>query len=78
MRLQVCGDHVVFLVSDVLSLIIYSFLCCLFFVQIDLMVSGNQPVKAMTHICGLTLFWIVFKVPLQVEPEVLEGCEMYD
>ncbi|KAL9449484.1 hypothetical protein AB3S75_011417 [Citrus x aurantiifolia] len=45
--------------------------------EIDLMVSGNQPVKAMTHICGLTLFWIVFKLPPQVEPEVLEGCEMF-
>lgn len=78
MRLQVCEDPAVFLASDVLTLIIYSFLCCLFFVQIDHMVSGNQPVKAMTHICGLTLFWIVFKLPPQAEPEVLEGCDRYD
>ena len=46
--------------------------------QIDLMISGNQPIKAMTCICDLTLFWIVFSLPPKCEPTVSEGCDRYD
>ncbi|XP_037491238.1 tRNA nucleotidyltransferase cca2-like [Jatropha curcas] len=42
--------------------------------EVDLMISGNQPVKAMTHISDLTLFWVVFGFPPKVEPAVSEGC----
>ncbi|XP_015583667.1 tRNA nucleotidyltransferase cca2 isoform X2 [Ricinus communis] len=42
--------------------------------EIDLMLSGNQPVKAMTYIGDLTLFWIIFGLPPKVEPAVSEGC----
>ncbi|KAF2297388.1 hypothetical protein GH714_022642 [Hevea brasiliensis] len=42
--------------------------------EIDLMISGNQPVKAMTCIADLTLFWVVFGLPPKVEPAVSEGC----
>ncbi|MED6118205.1 hypothetical protein PIB30_000834 [Stylosanthes scabra] len=43
--------------------------------EVDLMISGNQPVKAMTHICDLTLFWIVFSLPPEFEPAIPDGCE---
>ncbi|KAK8467591.1 hypothetical protein PHAVU_007G088400 [Phaseolus vulgaris] len=43
--------------------------------EIDLMISGNQPVKAMTYICDLTLFWIVFSLPPEFEPAISDGCE---
>lgn len=42
--------------------------------EIDLMISGNQPVKAVDHICDLTLFWVVFNLPPKVEPDVSEEC----
>ncbi|XP_050214204.1 tRNA nucleotidyltransferase cca2 [Mercurialis annua] len=42
--------------------------------EIDLMISGNRPVKAMTYIDDLTLFWVVFALPLKVEPALSEGC----
>ncbi|KAL9317742.1 hypothetical protein ACSQ67_014259 [Phaseolus vulgaris] len=45
--------------------------------EIDLMISGNQPVKAMTYICDLTLFWIVFSLPPEFEPAISDGCERY-
>jgi hypothetical protein len=45
--------------------------------QIDLMISGNQPVKAMTYICDLMLFWIVFSLPQKFEPSKSEGCDRY-
>ncbi|GLT68940.1 hypothetical protein SLA2020_411300 [Shorea laevis] len=44
-------------------------------VEIDLMISGNQPVKAMTYICDLMLFWIVFSLPPKFEPAKSEGCD---
>ncbi|KAF9610722.1 hypothetical protein IFM89_024572 [Coptis chinensis] len=31
--------------------------------EIDLMISGNEPVKAMAYICELQLFWVVFSLP---------------
>ncbi|XLS47095.1 hypothetical protein HN51_021453 [Arachis hypogaea] len=43
--------------------------------EVDLMISGNQPVKEMTHICDLTLFWIVFSLPPEFEPTISDGCE---
>ena len=45
--------------------------------QIDLMISGNQPVKAMTYICDLTLFSIVFSLPPNFEPAKSENCDRY-
>ncbi|XWS23374.1 hypothetical protein CRYUN_Cryun28dG0008200 [Craigia yunnanensis] len=42
--------------------------------EIDLMISGNQPVKAIDHICDLTLFWVVFNLPPKVEPAISEEC----
>uniref|UniRef100_A0A7N2M9M0 Poly A polymerase head domain-containing protein n=1 Tax=Quercus lobata TaxID=97700 RepID=A0A7N2M9M0_QUELO len=44
-------------------------------VEIDLMLSGNQPVKAMMYICDLMLFWIVFTLPPKFEPAKSEGCD---
>ncbi|XP_061994383.1 tRNA nucleotidyltransferase cca2-like isoform X1 [Rosa rugosa] len=41
--------------------------------EIDLMISGNQPVQAMTYICDLKLFWVVFSLHPQCEPS--EECD---
>ncbi|KAK4433624.1 hypothetical protein Salat_0525100 [Sesamum alatum] len=41
------------------------------------MISGNQPVRAMSYIVELRLFWTVFTLPPQMEPSVLEGCERF-
>lgn len=41
--------------------------------EIDLMISGNEPVQAMTYICDLKLFWVVFSLHQQCEPS--EGCD---
>ncbi|KAL3641415.1 hypothetical protein CASFOL_016383 [Castilleja foliolosa] len=43
--------------------------------EIDLMISGNDPVVAMTYISELQLFWTVFSLPNVVDPPTLEGCE---
>ncbi|CAA2942564.1 CCA tRNA nucleotidyltransferase 2 [Olea europaea subsp. europaea] len=43
--------------------------------EIDLMISGNHPVKAMTYISELQLFWAVFSLPPEPEPSTSEGCE---
>ncbi|KAJ6433608.1 hypothetical protein OIU84_017327 [Salix udensis] len=43
--------------------------------EVDLMISGNQPVKAMTYIADLTLFWVVFTLHPKVEPTVSEECQ---
>ncbi|XP_028782087.1 putative CCA tRNA nucleotidyltransferase 2 isoform X2 [Neltuma alba] len=45
--------------------------------EIDLMVSGNQPVKAITYICDLTLFWVVFSLPPGFEPPITDGCDRH-
>lgn len=42
--------------------------------EIELMISGNQPVEAIDHICDLTLFWVVFNLPPKIEPAVSEEC----
>lgn len=36
--------------------------------EIDLMVSGDQPVKAIQCISNLELFWVVFSLPPEAEP----------
>ncbi|XP_020554865.1 putative CCA tRNA nucleotidyltransferase 2 isoform X2 [Sesamum indicum] len=43
--------------------------------EIDLMISGNQPVRAMTYISELQLFCAVFTLPPDMEPSISEGCE---
>ncbi|KAK8651645.1 hypothetical protein V6N13_141234 [Hibiscus sabdariffa] len=42
--------------------------------QIDLMISGNQPVKAIGHICDLSLFSVVFNLPPKAEPAISGEC----
>ncbi|PKU80395.1 putative CCA tRNA nucleotidyltransferase 2 [Dendrobium catenatum] len=42
--------------------------------EIDLMISGNQPVRAMFYICDLQLFYAVFTLPENAQPEIVEGC----
>ncbi|KAL0000921.1 hypothetical protein SO802_014702 [Lithocarpus litseifolius] len=46
-------------------------------VEIDLMLSGNQPAKAMMYICDMMLFWIVFTLPPKFEPAKSEGCDRF-
>lgn len=41
------------------------------------MVSGNRPVNAMNFICELQLFWVVFSLPQNSEPVVVEGCDRF-
>ncbi|KAL7607334.1 hypothetical protein Lser_V15G20117 [Lactuca serriola] len=36
--------------------------------EIDLMISGNQPDKAITYISELGLFWVVFTLPENCKP----------
>ncbi|KAL7118172.1 hypothetical protein ACP275_03G118900 [Erythranthe tilingii] len=43
--------------------------------EIDLMVSGNEPVKAIAYISELQLFWAVFSVPSDIEPSTPEECD---
>ncbi|KAL6525238.1 hypothetical protein OROMI_030831 [Orobanche minor] len=43
--------------------------------EIDLMISGPQPVMATTYISELQLFRAVFSLPSVVEPPTPEGCE---
>ncbi|XP_055833657.1 tRNA nucleotidyltransferase cca2 [Solanum dulcamara] len=43
--------------------------------EIDLMMSGDQPVKAMTYIADLKLFWAVFSIPSDFEPSIPDGCD---
>lgn len=54
-----------------------SFDIFLLFLQIDLMVAGNQPVKAMSYVSNLLLFWVVFNTPPNVDPPIPEGHERY-
>ncbi|KAL9245483.1 hypothetical protein vseg_019129 [Gypsophila vaccaria] len=43
--------------------------------EVDLMIGGNQPVKAVTYICDLQLFWVVFTLPSNVEPSTPEASD---
>uniref|UniRef100_A0A803L025 Poly A polymerase head domain-containing protein n=1 Tax=Chenopodium quinoa TaxID=63459 RepID=A0A803L025_CHEQI len=45
--------------------------------EVDLMIGGNEPVKAVTYIRDLQLFWIVFNVPSNVEPSLPEECDRF-
>ncbi|KAG6751101.1 hypothetical protein POTOM_045619 [Populus tomentosa] len=71
------GTEVIFIPYTVLLGNSYSLLALFLsvLVQIDLMISGNQPVKAMTYIADLTLFWVVFNLHPKVEPTVSEECQ---
>ncbi|KAL0333916.1 UNVERIFIED_CONTAM: CCA tRNA nucleotidyltransferase, mitochondrial [Sesamum angustifolium] len=42
--------------------------------EINLMISGKQPVRAMTHILELQLFWAVFSLPPEMRTPTWEGC----
>ena len=41
------------------------------------MVSGNRPNNAIGFICELQLFWVVFSLPQNSEPAVVEGCDRF-
>lgn len=41
--------------------------------EINLMISGKQPVKAVSYICDLQLFSVVFSLPPDFEPATSEG-----
>ncbi|KAK9743298.1 hypothetical protein RND81_03G230300 [Saponaria officinalis] len=43
--------------------------------EVDLMIGGNQPVKAVSYICDLQLFWVIFTLPSNVNLSIPEGCE---
>ncbi|VFR00850.1 unnamed protein product [Cuscuta campestris] len=43
--------------------------------EINLMISGNQPLKAITYVADLHLFWTVFSLPLEFEPPIPENCD---
>ena len=45
--------------------------------QVDLMVSGDQPVQAMAYISDLLLFWVVFSLPPEIESPASEGDDRY-
>ncbi|KAL5712262.1 CCA tRNA nucleotidyltransferase [Ranunculus cassubicifolius] len=42
--------------------------------EIDLMISGNEPVKAVAYICDFRLFWVVFTPP-EAETSKIEECD---
>lgn len=43
--------------------------------EIDLMLSGNHPVKAISQLNDLQLFWTVFSLPQNVDNQLPEDCE---
>lgn len=43
--------------------------------EVDLMISGNQPVKALAYICELQLYYVVFTFPENPRPLLIEGCD---
>ncbi|CAN1745197.1 hypothetical protein LINPERHAP1_LOCUS2366 [Linum perenne] len=43
--------------------------------EIDLMIRGIEPVKAMSYISDLTLYFVVFCLPPNVQPDVSVGCQ---
>lgn len=51
--------------------------CLMVVIQVDLMVSGNEPVKAMTYISELQLFSAVFTLPPEFEPSIPDGCDRF-
>nr|XP_010930817.1 putative CCA tRNA nucleotidyltransferase 2 [Elaeis guineensis] len=45
--------------------------------EVDLMISGNQPLRAMDYICDLQLFYVVFTFPENPQPSIVEGCDRH-
>ncbi|CAN1814846.1 LysM domain receptor-like kinase 4, partial [Linum perenne] len=45
--------------------------------EIDLMIRGNEPVKAMSYISDFTLYFVVFCLPPNVQPDVSVGCQRH-
>ncbi|KAI4320189.1 hypothetical protein MLD38_033695 [Melastoma candidum] len=43
--------------------------------EVDLMIAGNEPVKAVSYIYELRLFWVVFSLPPSYEPSLPEDCD---
>ncbi|XP_048131301.1 tRNA nucleotidyltransferase cca2 [Rhodamnia argentea] len=43
--------------------------------EVDLMISGNEPVKAIAYIHELQLFWVVFSLPREHELTLPEECD---
>ncbi|CAH9136209.1 unnamed protein product [Cuscuta epithymum] len=43
--------------------------------ETDLMISGNQPLKAIKYVADLQLFWAVFSLPADFEPPIPESCD---
>ncbi|XP_074289287.1 tRNA nucleotidyltransferase cca2-like [Silene latifolia] len=44
--------------------------------EVDLMICGNQPVKAVAYICDLQLFWTFFDCrPSVIQPLIPEACD---
>ncbi|KAK3426070.1 hypothetical protein EUGRSUZ_F02604 [Eucalyptus grandis] len=43
--------------------------------EVDLMVSGNEPVKAIAYIYELQLFWVVFSLPHEHELTLPQECD---
>ncbi|XP_065012296.1 tRNA nucleotidyltransferase cca2-like isoform X2 [Musa acuminata AAA Group] len=43
--------------------------------EIDLMMSDKQPVKAISYIVDLQLFYVVFTLPANPKPAVIEGID---
>ncbi|CAL9185315.1 unnamed protein product [Musa hybrid cultivar] len=43
--------------------------------EIDLMMSDKQPVKAISYIVDLQLFYVVFTLPANPKPAVIEGVD---
>ncbi|CAN1343429.1 tRNA nucleotidyltransferase cca2 [Linum perenne] len=43
--------------------------------EIDLMIRGNEPVKAMSYISDMKLYFVVFCLPPSVQPDVSVGCQ---
>ena len=41
------------------------------------MISDNELVKAMTYICDLLLFSVVFSLPPNVKPSISEECDRF-
>lgn len=45
--------------------------------QIDMMISGNGPVSAVTYLSDFKLFEVVFAIPSSSEPAPTENCGRY-
>lgn len=56
---------------------IFNVLFFFFTLQVDLMISGNEPVEALKYIYELQLFSVVFSLPPDYEPALPEDCSRY-